>query len=172
MTEEQTKALRKRILLPWQVQRGTTAWAPWGKSGWSAVIVRTTQRKWAKGVRVKPHNETETAKGKIPMERLLRRDPKLKGKDRPGCTPDEAFAFLEEEKAAKKPKTPSPAVEKTDGTVEWASARDIGTHRETAEQKQARLNPPARQELTKEERQERAQRLLDLFDDDSTDDDW
>jgi len=70
------------------------------------VVVKTPQRKWAQGMRVKPATGVEVAKGKIPKGRLIKRDPKLKGKDRPGATPEEIFAPLEkaeaEEKAIKK----------------------------------------------------------------------
>jgi len=95
MTEEQLAELRRRILLPWQVQRGSSVWAPWGKSGWSAVVVKTSQRKWAVGMRVKPATGDEVAKGKVPKGRLIKRDLSLKGKDRPEATPEEVFAPME-----------------------------------------------------------------------------
>jgi len=112
MTEEQLAELRKRILLPWQVQRGSSVWAPWGKSGWSAVVVKTPQRKWALGMRVKPATGDEVAKGKVPKGRLIKRDLSLKGKDRPEATPEEIFAPMEKadaEAAALKKQAKKPA---------------------------------------------------------------
>jgi len=172
MNEDQLKALRIRILLPWAVLRGSTVWAPWGKSGWSAVVIKTTSRKWAKGMRVKPHNEKETAQGRVPMERLIKRDPKLKGKDRPELTPDEIFA-----KPDKAP-VEEPPEDYSSTPAAWANTRDAGTHRETPEQKHRRLHPPGWKpdsEMTQEEiaaRNESIRKLLDLIDDNSTTDDW
>lgn len=195
MSEDQLTALQKRILLPWQVQRGSTVWAPWGKSGWSAVDIKKAQRKWAKGMRVKPNTGKEVAQGKVPLDRLLKRDPKLKGKDRPGLSPTEVFAHRDEKKkeapVEKKPdldlEPPPPLVEPSapafypDGITPdlRAPTKYWGTRHETREQRDARLNPPKwKHNMSPEALAEwEANRpslsdLLDLLQDDSTDDDW
>jgi hypothetical protein len=181
MDNAQLQEHRKRILLPWQVQQNSTVWAPWGKTGWSAVVVKTPQRKWAKGMRVKPHNGKENGKGKVPMDRLIKRDPELKGKDRPDFTPEEIFAPLQEIAEKVETLAEQPVVvpeEEDDGHVEWAHARDMGTHRETDRQRQARLHPPGRkpeEEMTPKEikaRDKRMDKILDLTGDDATDEDW
>lgn len=169
---EQLMALRKRILAPFQAQRGANVWAPWGKSGWSAVVIMKAQRKWAKGIRVKPHNGEETAKGRVPMSQLISRDPKLKGKDRPSLTPAEIFAEPEKEPEPVEeiPVVPTPP-RKTD-------SRDFGTFRESSEQREARLNPPGhkpRSEMTKTEQKrhdKRMKQIFNLLEDDSNDADW
>jgi hypothetical protein len=102
VSNEQLQAVKSRILLPWQAQRGSHVWSPWGTSGWSAVEITKPSRKWAKGVRIKPNTGEQGAKAKVNLERLVRRDPALKGKDRPGFTPDEVFAHLDEHDAKEK----------------------------------------------------------------------
>jgi len=114
MTEDQLVALRQRILVDFQVQRGSAVWAPWGKTGWSAMVIKRLFRKKVEGMRVKPRTEEEVAKGKVLKDRLIRRDPKLKGKDRPEFTPEEAFAHVP--KPDPKP-TPSTTPPKEDASV-------------------------------------------------------
>ena len=120
MKKDQLAELRKRILAPWMVQRGSTVWAPWGKTGWSAVEIKLAQRKWAKGIRVKPHNGKEVAQGKVPLDRLIKRDPKKKGKDRPEFPPSEVFS-QNGTKPPKKEKEPS--APKVDEVVPLVSER-------------------------------------------------
>jgi len=175
--DEQLKDLRKRILLPWQVQRGSAVWAPWGKSGWSAVNVMKAQRKWAHGMRVKPQTGKETAKGKIPMDRLIKRDPKLKGKDRPQFTPDEVFPPEEieegvdaetEERAADNVRTMWDEKGEEKPTLpSWCR----GSRNETPEEQYRRLHPPKYKhpsEMTEKELREKRARvdkmMLDLAD--------
>ena len=129
MTEanEELTEVRRRILADFQVQRGSEVWAPWGKSGWSAVVIRKPLRKKADGMRVKPKTGEEVAKGKVPKDRLVRRDSALKGKDRPGFTPEEVFAHLPE-KAKPRPKPaeeapvvedPKPAKPRSSAPTDW-----------------------------------------------------
>ena len=181
-SDEDLKDIRKRILADFQVQRGTNAWAPWGKSGWSAVEVRNPQRKWAQVHRVKPATGERSGKttGKVRKDKLVKRDPKLKGKDRPEFSPDEVFAkideYVEEQKKVKEAAKDAPT--KPGDRVQWASGADIGTWRETPEQRHARLHPPGWKpdsEKTPEElaaQQKKLEELLDLLGDDSTDSDW
>lgn len=144
-------ALRKRILFPFQIQRGSRVWAPWGVSGWSAIEVVSPSRKWAKGYRVKPATEERGAKAKIPLDRLLKRDPSLKGKDKPEHSPDDVFAHMP--KPEKKPKEPEPPPTPPSPP------------------------PPTKPEkpekpLTEKQRLKRIQHLLDLFPEQLTTDDW
>ena len=113
---EELKAVRKRILMDWQVQRGTNAWAPWGESGWSAVHIKKPLRKRAEGFRVKPHNGEKSGKRgcKVAKDRLIKRNPDLKGKDRPKFSPDEVFAHMPKPVKKPKPAEPGPEVEATE----------------------------------------------------------
>lgn len=112
MADEELESLRKRILAPFQAQRGTHVWAPWGKTGWSAVEIMVPSRKWAKGMRVKPRTGEHTAKGKVSLLRLIKRDPKLKGKDRPMLPPDAVFTLPEPKKKEEPVEDPQPEPEK------------------------------------------------------------
>jgi len=175
MNEDQLTLLRRRILLPWQVQRGSNVWAPWGKSGWSAVEIREPQRKWAKGLRVKPATGEEVAKGKVPIGRLLKRDPMLKGKDRPSLTPDEIFAAPPtDEASAEAPESSKDDPAHTAGT----HARRIGAYAETSEQRKLRLSPPGwkpEEERTKKEQaahEASLEKLYDEFGDSLTTEEW
>jgi hypothetical protein len=171
-TSDELTALRQRIMAPCHVHRGTTVWAPWGKSGWSAVVIKTTQRKWAKGMRVKPKTGEETAKGKVPMDRLLRRDPELKGKDRPGYPPDEVFAHRETEPEVVEPEETEPRVAE-DGLADWCTLA-FARGKESPEQKKARLSVPGTTGLSEKEKEARFERLRKLLEglDGSTTDDW
>jgi len=149
--ELRLKELRLRILAPFQAQRGTNVWAPWGPSGWSAVVILKPKCKWATGLRVKPNNGKEVSEGKVPLGRLLRRDPKLKGKDRPTFSPDVVFAHRKAEEEKKMEPEPAGVVTPPPPPVE------------TPEQKIKR---------TASERLRRAQRIVELFGSDTTPDDW
>jgi len=112
MEDETLEAVRKRILAPFQAQRGVPVWAPWGASGWSAVVILKPSHKWAKGLRVKPATGKEVSEGKVPLDQLIKRDQSLKGKDRPGFAPSEVFAHREPAEAEAEPeKIPEPVVE-------------------------------------------------------------
>ena len=77
------------------------------------MVIKRPFRKKADGMRVNPRTEEEVAKGKVPKDRLIRRDPKTKGKDRPEFTPEEVFAHIPktETETETEPKT-EPASEK------------------------------------------------------------
>jgi len=98
-TEEEVRAkhlaeLRcDRFLADWSVCKGTTAWAAWGGSGWSAVTIITPARVWATAKRVDARSgEPVTEKtAHVRMDRLVRRDAALKGKDKPTLLPSEVF---------------------------------------------------------------------------------
>ena len=79
------------------------------------MVIKRPFRKKADGMRVNPRTEEEVAKGKVPKDRLIRRDPKLKGKDRPEFTPEEVFAHIPEPEPKPKPEPkPEPDLEKDD----------------------------------------------------------
>gem|GEM_PF-6502210 len=82
-----------RLLLPWQVGPRWTCWAPYGDGAWSAVEIVSTSRVWGRAKRVDPKTGEEAAsrRANVRLGRLLRRDPALKGADRPGCRPDELW---------------------------------------------------------------------------------
>lgn len=137
--------LRDRILLPFQIRRGSNVWAPWGVSGWSAIEVVTPSRKWAKGYRVKPATNERGPQGKVPLDRLLKRDPSLKGKDKPEHTPDEVFAHVVKE-SPPEPKKP-------------------------VEERPAPPPEPVKP-LSEKEQRKRMKKLLDMFADGTTTSDW
>lgn len=144
------KETQQRVLLPWYPQPKTTAWAPWGTSGWSAVVVTTVNHKWVRVRRVNPKTEERVAKGKARKNRLVRRDPELKGKDKPAQSPLEVFPDLDEAQAGQDDSDTMTALP--------VSRRD-------------RPKPV----LTPEEQAQKAARveqLIGLLDDDSADDDW
>jgi hypothetical protein len=150
MADEELEALRKRILAPWQAQRGTNVWAPWRKTGWSAVEIVAPSRKWAKGMRVNPRTGEHTAKGKVSLARLIKRDPKLKGKDRPALTPDAIFTL------------PEPAVKEEPQEEPQVEPEIV--------MEKPKLQPKSEEEEAASIR--RAKRLFELFGDEPTPDDW
>jgi len=137
------KALHARWIMPWCVGQKTHAWAPWGVSGWSAVDIKGTSRTWCRANRVDPRTgETVSTSAKVRRDRLIKRDPELRGKDKPTMNPDDALPTLAPEVSA----DPTPA---------------------------APVEPVVK--LTPEEQAARAAALaplLDLIDDDATDEDW
>lgn len=144
-----------RHLMTHEVVEGGTYWAPYGSKGWSAVQIISKGYKHAKVMRVKPKTqEVVNKKGKVRLDELLRRDPKLAGADRPSEGPDELLAsFREQREQMEAAKAPAPEPE-------------INEEPEEA---------PEEPERTPEEEAERAKRIAELFamiDDDSTIDDW
>jgi len=134
-------------VLSYNVMDGGHYWAAWGKSGWSAVRVLETKRKTAEAERVDPKTGAiTTRKAKVRLDRLVRRDPKLKGEDRPGNPPAEVF--IEVLSAPEPSKVEEPKI---------VSAQKPQMKR-TPEEEKAR-----RKEM---------ERLLDLFEDKSTTDYW
>jgi hypothetical protein len=82
---------KKRVRASFQVQRGFTGWAPWGETGWSAVIVDDPGRVWSRVSRVDPRTNgpraEEAPTGKVRREKLIYRDPEKTGADRPPGVP-------------------------------------------------------------------------------------
>jgi hypothetical protein len=161
-TNESLEDLRKRIIFSWHVQRGTTVWAPWGPSGWSAVVIRNVKCKWATGMRVKPTTLKDSGKGKVPLGRLVKRDPAQKGKDRPAFPPTEVFAEIA-------------MAEETARAEKLARKEEKEAAQRLTEEPQE--SPPEdTDDASVSERKrisdERLQELLGLLGDESTTDDW
>lgn len=140
-------------LLPWQVCNGSTYWAAKGDTKWSAVRILKVLRVKADVERVIPRSQKIIhRKGKVRLDELVKRDPKLKGKDKPTAPPAEVFKQvreLREEETQVAETVPEPAPE-------------------------PEATPPAKKPTLDEEaaRRERVSRLFELLADDSTDDDW
>lgn len=169
-SDEELKLLRRRILLDFQIQRGTNAWAPWGQSGWSAVEVQKAQRKWAQVHRIKPATGERSGKttGKVRKDQLIKRDPALKGADRPEFTPEEIFTEAVTPEDVTVELSPPVVEEKQVEAVLDRPASMLGARALTAPAEQRpKLTP--REHKAKIEAIERA---LALIDDDSTEDDW
>ena len=93
-------------LLPIRVAVGGNYWAAWGDTGWSAVRIVRVQRKWAIAQRVRPTtNEVTTKRAKVSLTELMKRDPKLKGRDKPDVPP---FVIFEAETRVVAPPPPPP----------------------------------------------------------------
>lgn len=95
--------------------------------------------------------------GKVKKDRLVKRDPKLKGKDRPSLSPDEVFG------------KPTDDPDTTD--------ENVGAEAETTAEAPpvpVVIEPVKKSASKKTEAERRAavERLLDLIDDGSTTDDW
>lgn len=140
-------AIRKRIRLDFQIQKGSTGWAPWGESGWSAITVTTPNYKWCAVKRVNPRNNEPVAKGKVLRARIISRDPEQKGRDKPSLRPDEVFEHMNDE----------PTAPASEDAVEAPTASEPKTPL-TPEEKAAREASVAK--------------LLGLLDDAATDEDW
>jgi hypothetical protein len=81
-----------RALMPHEIHRGGSYWAPWGDSGWSAVVVQRLGHKRARVERVNPRTlEAADTKGWARLDEMVKRDPKAKGKDRPTTPHEELF---------------------------------------------------------------------------------
>jgi len=84
------------------VYEGMTCWAAYGQSGWSAIRVLKIARKNVQCERVKARTgEVVTRNAKAPINRLVPRDPKKKGKDRPPLPPSDYFKDEEPPKPKK-----------------------------------------------------------------------
>lgn len=148
-----------RQLLPHEAVKNGTYWAPYGDKGWSAVRLRSLGYKHAKVDRVKPKTqEVVTTKGKVRLDELIRRDPKLVGTDRPAKAPNETFATSREqrerlEEEAVEPKTMESAQAEQPVEAKTRTETALTSEEETARQKKLAL-------------------LLDLIDDDATTTDW
>lgn len=144
-------------LLPIHVGLGGTYWAAKGDTKWSAVRVLKVLRVKADVERVVPRNqEIIHRKGKVKLDELVARDPKLKGKDKPVAPPKEVFADVREAHERDKE---TPVVPETPETpVAPAPA----------------VKPPVPKMTAKEQaaQHKRIEKLFELLSDDSTDDDW
>ena len=136
-------------LLPWQVCNGSTYWAAKGDTKWSAVRILKVLRVKADVERVVPRNGNIIhRRGKVRLDELVKRDPKLKGKDKPKSSPAEVFESVRELRDQEKDAVPA-------------------TLEPTPEPQPDPPRPPAKRLSTKQ-----VNKLFDLLDDDSTDSDW
>jgi len=79
-----------RVAFEWRIYEGQHYWAPWGESGWSAVVITRLKRTWCRVSRVNPRTGALTTnKGRVRRDLLVKRDPALQGKDRPMVVPTE-----------------------------------------------------------------------------------
>jgi hypothetical protein len=132
--------------MPFQVMVGRPYWAAFGDRRWSAVQIVTIKRKWANADRVNPSSNQVTKRGaRVKVTELVKRDPELKGKDKPQSPPVEVFAKVRE-------------VEKPIEPVE----------EETVPKPKRKLRSPESERV----RAEHVGKLLGLLDDQSTVDDW
>lgn len=108
---------RSRVSLEWQACTGKPYWAPWGNSGWSAVVLTELSRVWCRASRVNPRTgEVTTEQGRVRRDRLVQRDPALGGKDRPAGSPKEIVpppAPAESVEPEPEDPVPKPGVERT-----------------------------------------------------------
>lgn len=94
-------------VLPVHVYEGGHYWAGMGETRWGAVTIIKKKRKSAEVDRVNARtNETTKRGAKVKVDRLVKRDPKQKGKDKPTCPPSEVFVNV-----AKPEPEPEPEVE-------------------------------------------------------------
>ena len=156
--------VRGRHVMIYEAQANGTFWAPYGEKGWSAVRIRNLGYKHARVDRVKPKTqEVVTTKGKVRLDELIGRDPKLVGADRPRQTPDELFADFRKSREALE------AEEKEKKVMDQAKVEH--EPEAVAEKPQPKTQP----KLNSEEEKEHAERMANIFDmleDGSTDDDW
>lgn len=81
---------KSRTAIPWHVYEGQHFWSPWGDHGWSAITLNRLKRIWCRVSRVNPRTgEITTNKARARRDQLVRRDPALQGRDRPGASPVE-----------------------------------------------------------------------------------
>jgi hypothetical protein len=148
-TEEELAAaalaeIKGRVRLDWQVTLGHSYWAPWGDTGWSAVVITRLKRVWCRARRVNPRTEeTTTTKANVRRDRLVKRDPDLKGKDRPAFPVDALFSSVAEEPEPIEEPEPAPKPQPKPLTPEEKAAQA-----------------------------QRMSGLMSLLDDDSTTSDW
>lgn len=143
-------------ILPWQVGTGGTYWAARGDTQWSAVRILAVMRKKAHVERVVPRTgEIIHRKGKVKLDELVKRDPKLKGKDKPKHPPAEVFKRVREVRAEEKREKGAKAPEPVQESI--------------PEEKTA---PSERTPEEEARRQAAIQKLFDMLPDDGFDDDW
>ena len=151
-------SLRKRIRCDFQIQKGSKGWTPYGKTGWSAIVVILPHYKWCEVKRVNAKTGEIVAKGKVRRTRILSRDPELKGKDKPTQPPTAVFDGMDDELSTSERET----------AVEAPTA-----HTPTTTTTPPGWKPP--QQRTPEEEAEHAakmEKLMSFLDDDSTTEDW
>jgi hypothetical protein len=145
-----------RHLMQHEVIAGGTYWAPYGNKGWSAVQIISKGYKHARVARVRPKTqEVINRKGKVRLDELLRREPKVAGADRPKETPEEIFGVFRAQRKESEEKV------KQEKQVEEAPVETVETAVE-----------PERTPEEEAERQKKLQAIFDLLDDGSTTDDW
>lgn len=75
------------------VYEGADYWASWGNKGWSAVRVLGVKRKFADVERINAKtNKTKSRNAQVRLDEMVKRDPKLKGADKPSNGPAEVFS--------------------------------------------------------------------------------
>ena len=140
-------------LLAWQVTNGGTYWASKGNTKWSAVRIIKVSRRWAQVERVVPRNgKIIHRKGKVKLEELVKRDPNLKGKDKPKAPPSEVFAKVREIRAEAK-----------------VAAKDMPA---PIQEVPPVVAPIKRTPAEEAAHLKRLEKLFEMLEDDSTDDDW
>jgi hypothetical protein len=88
-----------------RVSAGLPAWAAWGDTGWRCVRVLSVGRKFVKIQRENPRTgEIIARRGKARIAEMVKRDPRQRGRDKPGQTPAEMFA----QQRAPEPPPPAP----------------------------------------------------------------
>ena len=138
-------------LFPIHIGAGGTYWAAKGDTKWSAVRVLKVLRVRAEVERVIPRNGNVIhRKGKVRLDELVKRDPKRKGKDKPKAPPAEVFESVRAARIQEKHAVP-------------ATSEPIPE----PEPKPEPPRPPGKR-LSSEE----VDKLFELVNDDSTDDDW
>lgn len=84
-------------LQPYHIREGGSYWAAWGSKGWTAVRVTSAKRKWANVTRVDPKTDETKRKGaKVRIDEMVKRDPAMKGADKPTIGPAEVFDEVRE----------------------------------------------------------------------------
>lgn len=157
---KKSAAKAARHFMPWQVRPGNTFWAPYGDKGWSAVTILEVGRVWGKAERIKPKTgDVVNRSGRVRLDELLLRDPKVKGADRPTEAPSVMFTKFREERLA-------------------ATTKDMETRAAALvvppEPVEAPPAPPA-PKLTPTEAKAHSKLvtgIFDLLEDQSTTDDW
>jgi len=158
LREAAVEEARGRVLYDLRIDVDQPYWYPWGKTGWSAVVVTELGRIWCSASRVKPRTgEIVSKNGRVRRDRLVRRDPALRGKDRPAGTPPEIV--------------PAPAAP---AETEAAAQVSAGPVLEPTQVPVPAQNPEPGVERTPEEEAAHQKRIADIFgtSDSSDIDDW
>ena len=141
-----------RVLLPYEVHKNAAYWSPWGEGGWSAVVVHRLGRTRARVERCNPKTQVPApTKGWARLDEMVRRDPKLKGTDRPEQAPPEVFKDSRAHRAAKELESAAKAQPVAQPSMSLAEL--------------VRSQRPATTT-------DRIEKLLELAGDSSTDEDW